>query len=206
MSAAHVDAPLRGFLYKQPPANHITVSVARDLNALMRVFALRSMIYMGEQTCPFGEEFDGNDFSAATHLLAEIDGEPVGTLRLRWFADFVKVERVAVKLEHRGGSVVRALFGEGIRLAAKRGFSRALGYIQIRLAPFWSRLGFQPRLDRPPFVFSDHEYIEVEGRIEPDPSPLSIDASPLVLLRPEGMWDAPGPLDRSIRRGASNPH
>ncbi|MGE0828815.1 MAG: GNAT family N-acetyltransferase [Hyphomonadaceae bacterium] len=205
MSALLEERP-RPFLHAGPSANHIEISVVRDLNAMMRVFALRSIVYMGEQICPYDEEFDGNDFAAATHMLAEIDGEPVGALRLRWFADFVKVERVAVKSEHRGGVVVRSLFGAAVQLARKRGYRRALGHIQARLEPFWRRLGFIPRQGRPRFSFSDHEYIEVEGAIEPHPDALSIDASPYVLLRPEGLWDQQGPLDRSAARPISNPH
>jgi predicted GNAT family N-acyltransferase len=193
------------FLYNGPPSNHVRVRVARDLNDLLRVFALRAVVYMAGQICPFDEEFDGNDFAAATHLLAEIDGEPVATMRLRWFADFVKVERVAVKPEHRGGPVVRSLFGEGVRLASRRGYLRAIGHIQARLAPFWRRMGFHERTHRARFRFSDHDYIEVEGRIEAHPEPISADAPPLVLLRPEGCWDAPGPLDKSAARPASNP-
>jgi predicted GNAT family N-acyltransferase len=194
-----------GFLYSGPPANHVRVRVARDLPDLMRVFALRAIVYMAEQVCPYDEEFDGNDFAGATHLLAEIDGEPVATLRLRWFADFVKVERVAVKSDHRGGAVVKSLFGEAVRLAAKRGYTRAIGHIQARLAPFWRRMGFAQRLDRARFRFSDHEYIEVEGRIERDPEALSTETPPLVLLRPEGCWDAEGPLDKSAARAAICP-
>ena len=201
MTAASADA----FLYSGPPANHVRVRVARDLPDLMRVFALRAIVYMAEQVCPYDEEFDGNDFAGATHLLAEIDGEPVATLRLRWFADFVKVERVAVKAEHRGGAVVKSLFGEGVRLAGKRGYTRAIGHIQARLAPFWRRMGFFERLDRAHFRFSDHDYIEVEGRIERDPDALSTETSPLVLLRPEGSWDAEGPLDKSASRAATCP-
>lgn len=196
----------RRFLAGACPSNRIDVHVVRDLNALMRALALRAIIYMGEQYCPFEEEFDGNDLSAATHLVAELDGEPIGTLRLRWFADFVKVERVSVKHGHRGGEIARALFGAGVDLAARRGYKRALGYIQVRLAPFWQRLGFYQRLDRPTFAFSDHEYMEVEGKIAEDPRALSIDSDPLVLLRPDGLWDRPGVLDRSAARPATNPH
>jgi predicted GNAT family N-acyltransferase len=202
MTGASADA---AFLYSGPPANHVRVRVARDLPDLMRVFALRAIVYMAEQVCPYDEEFDGNDFAGATHLLAEIDGEPVATLRLRWFADFVKVERVAVKAGHRGGAVVKSLFGVGVRLAGKRGYTLAIGHIQARLAPFWRRMGFFERLDRARFRFSDHDYIEVEGRIERDPDALSTETSPLVLLRPEGCWDAEGPLDKSASRAATCP-
>lgn len=195
----------RRFLIGAVASNRVRIHVARDLNALMQAFAVRTLVYMGEQSCPFEEEFDGNDFTAASHLIAEIDGAIVGTLRLRWFADFVKVERVAVTRAHRGGEIVRCLFGASIELARRRGYRRALGYIQVRLAPFWAKLGFAPRLGRPTFNFSDHEYLEVEGEIEPHPAPLSIDADPFVLMRPDGLWDTPGVLDTSRARPALGP-
>jgi hypothetical protein len=55
-------------------------------------------------------------------------------------------------------------------------------------------------------VVSDHEYIEVERRLTPPADALTIDSDPLVLLRPEGLWDRPGVLDRSVNRPATNPH
>ena len=66
----------------------------------MRVAAIRNSVYIGEQECPYEEEYDGNDLSA-THLLAYIGDEPVGCLRLRFFADFAKFERIAIRKEFR---------------------------------------------------------------------------------------------------------
>lgn len=194
----------RRYLIGAAGSNRVEIQIARDLNDLMQVFAVRTLVYMAEQACPFDEEFDGNDFTAATHLIARIDGQPIATLRLRWFADFVKVERVAVAKAHRGGEVVRLLFGAGVELARKRGYKRALGYIQAHLEPFWRRLGFYARQDRARFLFSDHEYLEVEGEIEPDAHALSIDTDPMVLIRPDGQWDRPGVLDNSAQRPALN--
>ena len=185
----------------------IEVVIARGLDDLMQVVAIRSLIYMGEQLCPFDEEFDGNDFNGATHLIARRDGEPVGVMRLRWFADFVKIERLAVKSQNRGGEIARALFNTAYELAGHKGYRRVLGYIQARLAPFMKRVaGFQPRPGRDRIVFSDHEYIEVERWLTPPPDALSIDSDPMLLLRPEGAWDRPGVIDRSARRPATNPH
>jgi len=33
--------------------------LARTTDDLLRVTAIRAMVYMGEQDCPFAEEFDG---------------------------------------------------------------------------------------------------------------------------------------------------
>ncbi len=57
----------------------IGVTIARNFEDLNRVVAMRSAVYIGEQECPYEEEFDGNDLSA-THLLVYIGHEPVGLL------------------------------------------------------------------------------------------------------------------------------
>jgi predicted GNAT family N-acyltransferase len=78
------------------PKAAIAVSVARTLDDLMQAMAIRSVVYMGEQLCPYDEEFDGNDLAGATHLIARIGSQPVGVIRLRWFCDFAKLERLTV--------------------------------------------------------------------------------------------------------------
>jgi predicted GNAT family N-acyltransferase len=168
----------------------------------MKVMAIRSIVYMSEQDCPYDEEFDGNDISGATHLIAWRGPEPVGTIRLRWFANFVKAERLAVRTDFRGGAVAAALIDATAMHAARKGYRRVLGHIQKRLLPFWMRYGKAfIREDRPSFAFSDREYIEVVRELTPDENALTIDTDALVLLRPEGAWDEPGVLDHSAERG-----
>jgi predicted GNAT family N-acyltransferase len=182
-------------------ATRVSVQVARSLPDLMEAIAVRALVYLGEQRCPYEEEYDGNDFAGATHLIARIGSEPVGALRIRWFADFCKIERVAVRGEHRGGHVVSALIEAAYALAARKGYRTALGHIQARLLPFWTRNGeAKARPGRPRFVFSDHEYVEVVRRLEPGEDAITIDTPAMVLLRPEGAWDEPGVLDRSASR------
>lgn len=189
------------------PKEAVSVSVARSLDELMQVMSIRAVVYMGEQFCPYAEEFDGNDFNGATHLVARIGVEPVGVMRIRWFADFVKFERFAVLRDQRGGNVARALFQAAFDLAARKGYRRVLGYIQARLAPFMRRVGgMKVRAGRSRFVFSDHEYVEVERVLEPPADAITMDTDPMVMLRPEGCWDRPGVLDLSAVRPATNPH
>lgn len=180
-------------------ADLVTIDAARTLDDLMAVVSLRAIVYLGEQHCPFDEEFDGNDLNG-THLLARIGGEPVATMRMRWFADFMKIERVCVRPDHRGGPVVFQMVKYGLDLAARKGYRRVLGYIQVRLFRFWERFGFFERPGRERFMFSDYEYMEFEGKIEPHPDALSADSSPFVLMRPEGDWDRAGVLDASAGR------
>ena len=182
------------------------VKVAHTLDEILEVIALRSIVYMGEQRCPFDEEFDGNDFAGATHVLLRHGRHLVGTLRLRWVAAFAKLERVAILKEYRGGPGTRLLIEGAFALVARKGYRRILGHAQARLTPFWKRYRAGPRPGRARFAFSDHEYVEIEAELPPATDALTEDCDPIVLLRPEGDWDRPGVLDRSVRRPATNPH
>jgi predicted GNAT family N-acyltransferase len=189
-----------------PCGDDIAVDVARSISELMEVFAVRTLVYMGEQRCPYEEEYDGNDFAGATHLIARVGREPVGVMRIRWFASFCKVERVAVRRERRGGRVAQALIDAACAVAGRKGYRKILGHIQARLLPFWIRYGgVRPRPGRPRFFFSDHEYVEVERDLEPVRDALTLDTPAMVLLRPEGAWDRPGVLDRSAERRTASP-
>jgi predicted GNAT family N-acyltransferase len=186
-------------------SRRVEVSVVRSLDELMQVWTVRSLVFIDEQNCPYAEEFDGNDLAGATHLLARIDGEPVGVLRIRWFADFAKIERIAVRSTQRSGDAASALVETALSMAARKGYRKALGHIQARLLKYWQRrAGVSQRPGRPRFSFSDYDYVEVERALTPPANAIGPHSPALVLLRPEGDWDKPGVLDRSAqRRGAA---
>ena len=189
------------------PRAAISVSVARTLDDLVQAMSIRAVVYMGEQVCPYDEEFDGNDLAGATHLIARIGSQPVGVIRLRWFCDFAKLERLTVLPHCRGGSVPRALLEAAFELAAKKGYRQIMGHTQVRLAPVLMRLGkVKIRPGRAKFKFSDHEYVETIRELTPPDDAVTIDSDPLTILRPEGAWDRPGVLDHSAGRPATNPH
>jgi predicted GNAT family N-acyltransferase len=188
------------------PKEAVTVRVAHTLDDLMQAMAIRSVVYMGEQLCPYDEEFDGNDLAGATHLIACIGSQPVGVIRLRWFCEFAKLERLTVLPHCRGGAVPRALLDAAFELAAKKGYRQIMGHTQVRLAPVLMRLGnVKVRPGRAKFKFSDHEYVETIRELTPPADAVTIDSDPLTILRPEGAWDRPGVLDRSAARPATNP-
>ena len=175
------------------------VRVARTLNDLIEVVSVRSLVYIGEQLCPHVEEYDGNDFAGATHLILSFEDEPVGCVRIRWFADFCKLERMAIRKEYRGGRAVMILIRTAFRLAAMKGYYRVIGHAQRRVVPFWQRhFNGRVRSSRK-FSFSDYDYVEIEVALTPPTEALNIDSDPMVLLRPEGEWDKVGVLERSRR-------
>lgn len=179
----------------------LRVRVARTLNDLMEVMTVRSLVYLGEQQCPYDEEYDGNDFAGATHLILSAGDEPVGVVRIRWFSDFAKLERMALRKEFRGGRTIFMLIREAFSLAERKGYRKIMGHAQRRVAPFWIR-HFHGRIreQRGTFQFSDHDYVEVEADLHPPADALHVDSDPMVLIRPEGEWDRIGVLERSVAR------
>ena len=118
-------------------------------------------------------------------------------VRLRWFADFAKLERLAIRREYRGGSGLMMLGRHSFQHAAQKGYRRLMGHAQPRLVPFWKRYFHgRERPDRKRFCFSDYDYCELEFDLQPPADAITIDSDPFVLLRPEGAWDVPGVLDR----------
>src|SRR5262249_16655938 len=160
---------------------------------LLKVFAIRAATYMSEQKCPYHEEFDGNDFCGA-HLLGFVNEEPAGCLRARFFADFVKLERLAVRPEFRSPLLAFRLVGAVIGFARKKGFPLIYGHSQERLQDFWRMFGAGPLDNAQEFVFSPFRYREMQIPLRPDPDAIGIGADPYVILRPEGQWHRPGVL------------
>ena len=181
------------------PSPRIEVRPVRSFEDMAMIFAVRSSTYISEQFCLYAEEFDGNDF-CATHLIGFIDGDPAGCIRLRYFGEFVKVERLAVRREYRRSRLAFKLVREALALARLKGFRRFYGHARLDLVPFWAMFGFRELPGRGPFKFADVEYREMELDGEAHEHPISIGDDPMVTIRPEGSWGEPGPLELSNLR------
>lgn len=184
--------------------NDATIRVASSIEQIMHVIAVRSAVFISEQSCPFAEEFDGNDFSA-THLITYKGNEPIACIRVRYFAGFAKLERLAVRQEYRHTRTPFKLVWAAINFARKKGYTKIYGHAQDRLLKFWSHFGAKPLKNRRKLVFSDFEYTEMLLEVSPDPEPISLDSDPYVLIRAEGDWDRPGILEFSSDRAATSP-
>lgn len=182
----------------------IAVTMARSIEDLMRVVSVRSAVYIGEQECPYLEEFDGNDF-CSTHLLGYIGNEPAGCIRIRYFADFAKVERLAVRKEFRHTRMSFQLVRAAIDLCRVKGYRRLYGHAQKRLVNFWSRFGFELFEGGQELVFSDFDYVEMQLNTERHPSAITIGVDPYTIIRPEGRWHQPGILEDSKTRPVTRP-
>ncbi len=183
----------------------ISIKLASTSDELMQCYMLRAAVYLGEQQCPYWEEYDGNDYSAS-HLILSVDGEPAATIRVRWFATFAKLERAVILKRYRSMGLFLPFVRWAREFCRKKGFAKAYLHAQHRLWPIFERDGFRKVSDKL-FHFSDHEYgayycdLEVDERTQP-----TIHTDPMVLNRPEDRLDTPGILEESMERGASNPH
>lgn len=105
------------------------------------VYAIRREVFIDEQQVPEAEEYDGQDDSAI-HILAWSGTQAVGTGRLRFTADYAKLERIAVLAPWRGLHIGRFLVTELISLAQHEGASEARLGSQTHAIGFYERLGF----------------------------------------------------------------
>ena len=188
--------PQRVGVAPPPPKTKTEIRQVRSFEELAHVFSIRSATYLAEQFPLYGEEFDGNDF-CATHFVGYIDGDPAGAVRARYFADFVKLERLAVKLEYRKSRLAFALCRTAAAHVRQKGFTRIYGHASDEVAPFWRLLGGSPMEGRPQFQFANVTYNEMSMELEPDPLAVRYGAPPMTTIRPEGLWDEASSLDWS---------
>ncbi len=179
----------------------LSVALARGFDDLMRICAIRGATYVAEQNCPLGEEFDGNDLMA-THLIGYVGDEPAGCLRIRYFADFAKIERLAVRHEYRTTKLAFRLARAGAELCRMKGYRRLYGHARKELVRFWQVCGWEPIEGRKLFAFSDESYVEITRALPACEDAVKIGDDPYVLIRPEGRWHVPGILEQSANRGA----
>jgi predicted GNAT family N-acyltransferase len=175
---------------------NIKTRIARNFEEICQVISIQSATYIAEQYCYYSEEFDGNDF-CATHIVGYINDDPAGCVRLRFFESFAKIERLAVRSDYRNSRLAFILARQAINHCRKKGYTKLYGHARLDLIPFWKIFGFCRRSDRPDFSFANIKYAELELNCAPLQDAITLDDDPMRLIRPEGDWDHPGPLDRS---------
>jgi predicted GNAT family N-acyltransferase len=203
------DDRVGGLFYTQPQGipvlqSRFRVRTVTGPEDLARALSIRSAVYVAEQRCPYDEEFDGNDY-CATHLLGLVGGDPAATIRIRYFKDWVKFERMAVLPKFRHTLITGEIINLAFEIARRKGYRQCYGQAQTRLLPFWKRYGFSVFPSNRSVAFSDHDYVEVYRELAPHADPVTMRSDPLMMIRPEGRWDEPGVLDRSAERPVTRP-
>ena len=121
---------------------HATILIVPPFSTLCNAaFALRREVFVWEQKVPEEEENDADDLTA-THFVAIVAGEVVGTLRLIDRPEHVKIGRVAVRLAFRGQGIAKRLIEAAMDHARADGRDRFYLTAQSDKLGFYERLGF----------------------------------------------------------------
>lgn len=120
----------------------VTIKLAGRMEDTLQAFAIRAACFIGEQDIPYSEEFDGQDFGA-THLVAYLGNEPVGTLRVRWFQSFAMPERLAVMQRFRRHEIGRLLLEQARMLAESRGCNILYTRVSLDQANYFVKQGWR---------------------------------------------------------------
>ena len=126
----------------------ITIAPTRDIAACRQ---LRRSVFIEEQGVSENREVDDQD-DEAVHLLASVDGIPMGSARLLTYGDIGKIGRVCVLIPARGTGLGAAL----IRAAVDQ-FRQTPGIHRVRLGAQSHALGFYERLG---FTAFGDEYLD----------------------------------------------
>ena len=117
----------------------IHIAPTRDIAACLR---LRRTVFIEEQGVSEADEVDDKD-AGAIHMLATIDGVPMGSARLLLTGDTGKIGRVCVLPAARGTGLGAQLMRAAIdELRRQRGITRAKLGSQTHALGFYERLGF----------------------------------------------------------------
>ena len=181
---------------RTPIPTDLRVGIVATDEERFKAYAVRIAVYIEGQDCPWDEEFDGNDL-VASHVLAQLDGEPVGCIRLRFFAGFAKLERLAVRDCFRGRGFADPLVQFALDHVARKGYDTLVLHAQAGRETFWQQYGFAPLPGRPHFDFSGVAYTEMVATLTPSVDSASLQWAAMRQNRPEGDWDRPGVLEGS---------
>lgn len=117
----------------------IRIAVTDDIAACR---ALRRAVFIEEQGVSEADELDNLD-GVAVHLLATVDGSPMGSARIVPGKGYGKIGRVCVLAEVRGTGLGAALMRAAVEECRRLGLQTARLGAQTHALGFYEALGFQ---------------------------------------------------------------
>ena len=135
----------------------VEISLTRDIEACLSV---RRIVFIQEQGVSEAEEIDGLD-AEALHILAAVDGVPMGTARILIDGATAKIGRVCVLSEQRGTGLGAAVMRKALEVCkSQKAVERALLGSQIHALKFYEQLGF--KACGPIYLDADIEHRDME--------------------------------------------
>ncbi|MDJ0844216.1 GNAT family N-acetyltransferase [Crocosphaera sp.] len=137
----------------------IKIKLTNYQDKLEAIKNIRIDVFQKEQGVDPTLEFDGYD-DDCLHFLAYLEGEPVGTTRIRYIDESTaKIERLAVLSQARGRGIGTALMKTAIAFIQKQeNYQKIIIHAQIYIQKLYEALGFQPVGDR----FTEGEILHIK--------------------------------------------
>ena len=131
--------------FYEQPVERIICHPSRTRQELTRAAEIRHQVFVDEQRLFQETDADEND-RKSTHLIAELDGKIIGTVRVfpvndngHWIGG-----RLAIQKECRGSGAGELLVREAMRLVKKKGGTIFTARIQEDNIPFFVHVGWRP--------------------------------------------------------------
>ncbi len=165
----------------------IKLDIVRCQADLDQAFALRRSEFIEKQHVPEEKEFDGNDFSA-THIIAKDGNKVIGTMRVRYFHDFVRFERMCVSPDYRKQDIPNQILAFTTRFLQKKGFDKALAFCKKELLGHWLANGHLKADKIKPVKVGNLEMIGVFYPIPASGRCIRLEGNTENFFVPEGTW------------------
>ncbi|MBW4635923.1 MAG: GNAT family N-acetyltransferase [Iphinoe sp. HA4291-MV1] len=112
----------------------------KDFSAIQ---AIRKSVFQEEQGVDPNLDFDGED-ETSQQLIAYLNGEYVGTARIRYFdRNTAKIERLAVLPVARGYGIGKKIMEKALEIIANRNIPEVVVNAQEYVKSLYQQLGFQ---------------------------------------------------------------
>jgi len=124
--------------------SHITFKIVNYKEYSAAIQGVRRSVFHIEQGVDPSLDLDGKD-ETADHILAYVENQPVGTVRVRYLDhQTAKIERLAVLSEFRGQGIGKRLMEEALNMAANQQINTVVIHAQDYVKSLYLKLGFLP--------------------------------------------------------------
>ena len=138
----------------------VIIKVAKLPEEFPAIAKIRKTVFQEEQGIDAALEFDGQD-DVCVHLIAYLNGQAVGTARVRHLDDqAVKIERLAVLSPARGQGIGKKIMEKALDLITDKKIPEVVVHAQVHIKYLYIKLGFIPVGD----IFEEAAIPHVEMR------------------------------------------
>ncbi|MEH2399397.1 GNAT family N-acetyltransferase [Nostoc sp.] len=122
--------------------SNLFIRVAELPEEFPAIQAIRISVFQQEQGVDPALEFDGKD-DISDHLIAYLDGEAVGTTRIRYLDEkTAKIERLAVLSTARGQGIGKKIMVEALQVIASKNIPEVVIHAQEYMKSLYQKLDF----------------------------------------------------------------